>query len=120
MKTKPFMYLIGYNSQFKTNCNTGWGCGYVAIPLNHRLVKKHYKRISDEENEETDEYSYVSKYFELSGLEQDITYTEKQLINGIEYLTIGFDTAHIYNNESHDFDYVFTETNKILKLINNY
>lgn len=116
---KAFMYMVGYNSDFKKQCNTGWGCGYVAIPMDSNAVKMHFKRIADEEEaQKGDEWAFVDKYFRHAGLEQEITLTEVETIDGNEYLTIGFDTAHRYNNDFHDFNYVFSETVKILNLIN--
>ena len=118
---KPFMYLIGYDREFKKNCNTGFGCGYVAIPIEHKLSVNHCIRLIDENKKasETEEYFYVNPYFEHKGLEQEITYTERRTIKGSDYIVIGFDTAHSWNNETHDFDYVFDETLKMLNTIEN-
>lgn len=114
MKTQPFMYLVGYDQNFIKNCQTGWGCGYVAIPTKSNLVKNHFQQIEKDQSE-TD--YYVSDYLQIG--EQEITYTRSETINGVEYLVIGFDTAHIYNNSSHNFQYVFTETAKLLEAVND-
>lgn len=119
MENKPFMYLIGYDQHFMKACNTGWGCGYVAIPLDHKLAILHFARIEAEQDTGNDnEYHYVNKYFELDGLNQEITYTQTQIINDIQYLVIGFDLAHSWNDSSHDFNYCFNETVEMLNLIN--
>lgn len=114
MKQQPFMYLIGYDQEFKKTCHTGWGCGYVAIPADSNLVVKHFEAIEQAQSET--EY-FVSDYLQIG--EQETTYTRSETLNGIDYLVIGFDTAHSYNNASHDFQYVFNETLKMLNEVNN-
>jgi len=114
MKNTAFMYLIGYDEHFKSVCKTGWGCGYVAIPADSEIVKQHFARI-EEEQSQTD--YYVSDYLQIG--EQEITWTQSQTLNGVDYLVIGFDTAHSYNSSKHDFEYVFTETQKLLTEVND-
>jgi len=113
MKEQAIMYLIGYDKDFKTACKTGWGCGYVAIPADSDLVKNHYANVAKEQAE-TD--YFVSDYLQIG--DNEITYTAEQEINGVNYLTIGFDTAHSWNSDKHDFNYVFTETAKLLAEVN--
>lgn len=120
----PFMYLIGYDREFKKNCNTGWGCGYVAIPLDHPAAIQHFERLKADElkklHANEDEYIYVSPYFELFGLVEPTTYTETTNIKGVDYLVFGFDTAHSWNSELDDFNFVFNQTAKNLELINDF
>lgn len=121
--TLAFMYLVGYDRKFKEACNSGWGCGYVAIPVTHRLVEKHNERLAEayrQQDENPDEYFMIWDYLEIPGIDQKITYTQTKTLNGVDYLVAGFDTAHSYNNDSHDMDYVMTETHKILEIVNNY
>lgn len=119
---KPFMYLVGYNREFVKSCNTGWGCGYIAIPIEHKLAVKHFDRLSADKLKEdfTSDYVYINPYFEAIPLNQEITLTEERVINGADYLVVGFDTGHSWNNKTHNFDYVFKETAEMLKLIENY
>jgi hypothetical protein len=123
MKTpKPFMYLVGYDKSFIKNCNTGWGCGYVAIPKDNPLVIAHLQKVEAQQSEaETStEYVYVDRYFQQGEFEQEITYTETETISGVDYLVFGFDTAHSYNGSNHDFQYVFSETMKIMDAVCEY
>lgn len=115
---KAFMYMVGYDKDFKKTCNTGWGCGYVAIPSNHRLVSKHWEQKNKESND--DVYCFSLPYFEILKFDQEITFTETKEINGVSYLVIGFDTAHSWNDGTHDLNYVLNETAKILEQVENY
>jgi len=107
---QPFMYLVGYNKDFQKNCNSGWGCGYVAIPKGH-LIEVWYSM------QDKDCFDYL----QLSEFGEEITLTKYGMIGDKEYLTIGFDTAHSYNSpELNDYNYVFSATKKILDVINNF
>lgn len=107
---QAFMYLVRYSKEFQENCKTGWGCGYVAIPKGH-FVEVWYSM------QEKDGFDYL----QLSEFGEEITLTKYVEINGKDYLIIGFDTAHSYNNpEEHDFNYVLNATHKILDVVNNF
>jgi hypothetical protein len=108
---KTIMYLVGYNKEFIKVCNTGWGCGYVMIPTTHPIVIKWINSKNDD--------NYTG-YLSIDA-DQEITYTEEKSVNGIDYIVIGFDTAHSYNNiDNCGFDYVFNETIKLQNLIDNF
>lgn len=80
----------------------GWGCGYIVIPENHPA----YKLAQLEKSQDNEYY-----YFQVKKSNQEITFCEFEN----DYLTIGFDTAHSWNNSSHDKNYVEKET-ELLKL----
>lgn len=102
---KTYIYTVGYDSQFRTSCNTGWGCGYCMIPKGHPIL-----------NLIDAEYGYL----QVPGFDEEITYSEWGKLDGEDFYVIGFDTAHIYNNEKHNFDYVLSQTIKMQQLIDNY
>lgn len=97
------IYLVGYNNQ--PAIKRGWGCGYVMIPKNHPFIT--YLEQSDDQ------------WITHPSFEQEITYHKNKTVNGIDYLVIGFDTSHSYNDETHDFDYVFNETIKLQNAIDS-
>lgn len=114
-KAELFMYLAGYDRDLQKNCNTGWGCGYVAIPKDSKVIKDWQQRLEKDRIENPD--NYHSEYFTPGDIDQEITYTEEVELEGDLYIVIGFDTAHIYNGPSHNFKYVFDETRKIMNRI---
>lgn len=118
----PFIYMVGYDRTFQKNCNTGWGCGYVCLPIEHPKAVLHFERLADDNKKlaeaKEDEYIYVNPYFEIAGgLNQEVTLTETEEIDGDKYLVIGFDTAHSWNDSTHNFNYVFRETREMLNII---
>lgn len=101
---ETFISTMAYDDDFKTLCKTGWGCGYVHIPKDHPIL------VELEEG--------WGNYLQPNGCPEEITYTlwdEKS-----EYLVIGFDTAHSYNNSSHDEEYVTAQANAIKALVDSY
>lgn len=109
---ETIMYLIGYNSDFKEHCKSGWGCGYLMIPINHPIIKEwEIQKLNDEEN-----WGY--DYLQIGSFDEEITYTQYTEQNSINYVVIGFDTAHSYNNpEINDFNYVFNQTIKLKSIV---
>ena len=97
--------LTEYQESFKNSCNTGWGCGYVLIPLNHPFAD--VKMLLN-----NDTYFYP----QISGFSEEITFAE---VEG-EFLVIGFDTAHGWNNSTHDKNFVEQKTNELKTFIDNY
>ena len=104
---ETFISTMAYEEDFVKATRSGWGCGYVYIPSNHPiLVKLH-----------TEEYNSWN-YLQPDKCKQEITFSkwdEKK-----EYYIIGFDTVHIYNNSTHDEEYVIAETEKIKALVDAY
>ena len=100
-----FISTIAYEDDFKSHIRTiGWGCGYVHIPKDHPIL------VELEEG--------WGNYLQPKDCPEEITYTrwdEKS-----EYLVIGFDTAHSYNNSSHDEEYVTAQANAIKALVDAY
>lgn len=84
----------------------GWGNGYVTIPENHPAY-----RLACLMRHKDPEYFY----FQTNDMMQEITYSEFDYDNNT--LTIGFDTAHSYNNKSHDEAYVLAETQKLQEVV---
>jgi hypothetical protein len=101
---KTFISTMAYEEDFKTNCRTGWGCGYVHIPKDHPIL------VELEEG--------WGKYLQPDNCPQEITFTgwDKEK----EHLIIGFDTAHSYNNDSHDEAYIIEQCNAIKDLVDAY
>ena len=97
--------LIAYSTEFQKSCNTGWGCGYVLIPLEHPFL---VKRLLNNDN-----YFYPQiEYFS-----EEITYCEE--VNGV--LKVGFDTAHSWNNlENSSKLFVELKTNELKNCIDRY
>lgn len=97
--------LTAYSTEFQKSCNTGWGCGYVLIPLEHPFL---VKRLLNE-----DTYFYP----QINGFIEEITFCEEQ--NG--FLKIGFDTAHRWNNlENSPKIWVEQKANELKRCIDNY
>ena len=101
---KTFISAIAYEEDFKTRGRTGWGCGYVHIPKDHPIL------VQLEEG--------WGKYLEPNNCPEEITFT--QWDKDKEYLIIGFDTAHSYNNDSHDEAYIKEQANIIKDLVDAY
>ena len=97
--------LMAYSAEFQKSCNTGWGCGYVSIPLEHPFLVKELLN--------NDSYFYP----QIDGFSEEITFCE---IND-DFLKIGFDTAHRWNNlENSSKTYVETKANELKQCIDNY
>lgn len=101
---KTFISTVAYTEDFKTRDRTGWGCGYVHIPKDHPILVKL------EEG--------WGKYLEPDNCPEEITFTGWD--KDKDYLIIGFDTAHSYNNDSHDETYVTEQANAIKLLVDAY
>jgi hypothetical protein len=103
---KTFISTIAYKEDFKTNCRTGWGCGYVHIPKDHPILVK------------TLASDGWGDYLQPDDCPEEITLSRWDKDN--EYYMIGFDTAHSYNNDSHDEAYVTEQANAIKLLVDAY
>ena len=90
----------------EVKCNRGWGCGYVHIPKGHPILVQ----LLGFEN------SY--NYLQPDGCLQEITLSEWDFSKG--FYTIGFDTGHSWNDDSHDEDYVIQEVKKIKAIVDSY
>lgn len=103
---ETFIKTVGYSEDFLSSIKKGWGCGYVYIPSEHPIL---VKLITEQDN-----YFYLQP----SNCEQEITLS--QWDGDKDYYVIGFDTAHSYNNSTHDEAYVIAETEKIKALVDAY
>jgi hypothetical protein len=101
-----FISTIAYEEEFKTIGRTGWGCGYVHIPKDHPILVKTL--VSDGWGD----------FLQPDGCPEEITLS--QWDKEQEYFIIGFDTAHSYNNDSHDEAYVIAQANAIKALVDAY
>ena len=101
---ETFIDTMAYDDDYKTSCKTGWGCGYVHIPKDHPIL------VELEEG--------WGNYLQPKDCPEEITFT--QWDKDKEYLIIGFDTAHSYNNDSHDEAYVTEQANAIKLLVDAY
>lgn len=104
---ETFIKTVEYSDEFMNSAKSGWGCGYVYIPKEHPILVKLY----------TEEYKGWH-YLQPDKCEQEITLS--QWDGEQDYYVIGFDTAHSYNNSTHDEAYVISETEKIKALIDAY
>ena len=102
---KTFITTQAYSYNFATIARTGWGCGYVHIPKDHPFLV---------ELNEDDSYCYLQP----KDCPEQITLSEWGADK--EYYIIGFDTAHSYNNESHDEEFVTRIANEIKELVDAY
>jgi hypothetical protein len=103
---ETFISTIAYEEDFRSNTRTGWGCGYVHIPEDHPILVK----LIDNEG--------WGDYLTPDDCPEEITFSlwDKDK----EYYVIGFDTAHSYNNSSHDEAYVTEQANAIKSLVDAY
>jgi hypothetical protein len=85
---KTFISIMGYDARFKEHHRGGWGCGYVNIPKDHPILVQ----LVDNEG--------WGNYLQPDGCPEEITFSE--WTEDKEHFRIGFDTAHSYNNSSHD------------------
>tara|TARA_R110000782_G_scaffold179542_2_gene270237 strand:- start:1635 stop:2045 length:411 start_codon:yes stop_codon:yes gene_type:complete len=109
LKTKT----VAYEGSFLRLHNTGWGCGYVIIPKNHPILIKRLINI----------YDGCNFYLQPDGFSDEITYCEEQQDSDNKYtgdFKIGFDTAHSWNNSSHDEAWVLEKTEELKICVNNY
>jgi hypothetical protein len=103
---ETFIKTVGYSDDFIKATKSGWGCGYVYIPSEHPILVQLI-------NEHRDYF-----YLQPNNCEQEITLS--QWDGEKDYYVIGFDTAHSYNNSTHDEAYVIAETEKIKALVDAY
>jgi hypothetical protein len=103
---KTFISTVAYAEDFKTGNKTGWGCGYVHIPKDHPILVETL--VSDGWGD----------YLQPKDCPEEITLSRWDKEN--EYYMIGFDTAHSYNNDSHDEAYVTQQANAIKLLVDAY
>lgn len=101
---ETYISTVAYAEDFKTIGRTGWGCGYVHIPKDHPIL------VELEEG--------WGNYLSPKDCPEEITFT--QWDKEKEYLVIGFDTAHSYNNALHDEEYVTDRANEIKLLVDAY
>jgi hypothetical protein len=106
MKKETFVIIKEYDEEFVTSCRTGWGCGYVHIPKDHPILVQ------------TLENDGWGNYLTPKDCPEEITYTEWD--ESKEYLIIGFDTGHSYNNFTHNEKYVTDQSYKIKDLVDAY
>ena len=95
--------LIGYSSDSQESCSRGWVCGYVRIPLAHPILIKDVLR----------EGGWTPQIPDFS---QEITFWNKDK----EALTIGFDTAHRWNNSTHDKNWVLNKARELKKYVDSF
>ncbi len=80
----------------------GWGNGYVAFPKGHKLYGLQYSVIEE-------------KHGQLC--KEPLTYSGYATIKDVLYWVIGFDTAHAWNDNTHNKRYVLDQTEALYKSI---
>lgn len=101
-----------YDEKYKLDCKTGWGCGYVIIPKEHPILVK--ERINS---------SSYDFYIQPEGFDQEISYCRKVVGEDKKFTgewKIGFDTAHRYNNATHDKEWVEKKTEELKVCVESY
>jgi hypothetical protein len=102
---ETFISTMKYGDDFKSHIRSiGWGCGYVHIPKDHPILIKLNEGWGN--------------YLEPDNCPEEITYSEWD--KDKEYFVIGFDTAHSYNNDSHDEAYITAQANAIKESVDAY
>lgn len=111
MKTEFQMYVVGYDKEWKKQTGSGWGCGYVMIPEGSKVHELFVK----EQKEERERDDFAFKYYpqDMWKCGEECTYFETAEVGGVKYCVAGFDTSHLHNDSSHDFNYVLSQTMKI-------
>ena len=106
---KILIYTVGYDSAFKKAMNgrIGWGCGYILIPLDHKFLQS--KEVVDEDS--------VMWYTQIPSFSEEITLDESKVVNGITYKCLGFDTAHSWNNDTHNYEWVLNKTLEMQRIV---
>ena len=104
---KTFITTKAYSETFRIQARTGWGCGYVHIPKDHPFLVQL--------SQQNDSYFYLSP----ENCPEEITFSEWDCDNK-DYYIIGFDTAHSWNDDSQDKEYVTLKANEIKDLVDNY
>jgi hypothetical protein len=115
---ETIMYMVGYDHQFQEQCRSGWGCGYVGIPVGHPYIAKLVDNMAGYPDEEGN--IWLDSYPDIAEFSEEFTYSEWRSINGIKYWVLGFDTAHIYNNKENNFEWVFNKTLELKNIIDQY
>ncbi len=105
---ETYIDTIAYDDEFKNHCKTGWGCGYVHIPKDHPILVQ----LLGEDN------MGYTPYLQPEDCPEEITFSNWDKEK--EYYIIGFDTAHTYNNDSHDEAHVTEQANIIKSLVDKY
>lgn len=72
------------------------------IPIEHPIIKRD------------------NGYIQIPNFSEHITYTEPKVFKGSKYMVVGFDTAHGYNDETYDFNWVLSKTLEMQEAIENY
>jgi hypothetical protein len=115
---KTIIYMVGYDQTFQQMCNSGWGCGYVMIPVEHPVAKGIIDSYNNYAEERPEEFNYMvdhaSSCLDAPG---GITYAEFKDTPEGRYLVVGFDTAHSWDTPANDFNYVFEHTRALQKEI---
>jgi hypothetical protein len=128
-KTKimeTIMYLVGYNHEWIKTTNSGWGCGYVMVPLNHPFMVNLQAKLDEEEARciAEDEIFWGGMYPQIYNdkfeFYEEITYYEDKEVDGVKYKVFGFDTGHMNNSiERNPFEDVLKSTQEMKKLIDS-
>lgn len=123
---ETIMYLVGYDHEWIEATDSGWGCGYVMVPLNHPFMVELQAELDKEEAKCAEEGvvfwggMYPQIYDNEFDFYEEITYYQDEEIDGVKYKVFGFHTGHLMNNiEKNPFDYVLKSTLEMKKLIDS-
>ena len=97
--------VVEYEERFRGTAEMGWGCGYVIIPTGHPIL---IKLLDDD-----------GQYFYLQPEEFDEEITLSRRVDD-NFYKIGFDTAHSYNNASHDEAWVTKKAEELKEIVDAY
>lgn len=111
---RVLLFTRGYSKAFREAVGEnriGWGCGYILIPLGHKFL-----RVSKDESQNYDD-DFNWGYLQIPNFSQEITLDEIKEVNGKKYRILGFDTAHSYNNDSHDYEWVLSQALEMQRIV---
>jgi hypothetical protein len=103
---KTVTSVVENRDRFSTLRDTGWGCGYVTIPEGHPIMIQLLDDTQDN-----------NFHLWVFGFSQEITLS--MFLDNGDY-KIGFDTAHVYNNSSHDEAWVRDKAEELKILVDAF
>ena len=113
------IFSVGFEKDYIKQCNTGWGCGYIMIPLNHPFLIA-MQAIEDEAYKRDRERYYFTGY-QIPRFSEEITLCEDDELEGVNYKLLGFDCAHSWNNiENSDRKFVISKTLEMQRIVESY
>lgn len=113
------IYTVGYDSEYIKQTNSGWGCGYILIPIEHPFLIAMREKEKLEFDADPENYSFWG--YQIPEFSQEITLQKNVEINNTKYCKMGFDTSHIWNNKyNSNYDRVLEWTLEMQSIVESY